>query len=117
MNGATHMDPIWQNNYPSDVPKTIDFQNYHSVIDIFREACEKYSDKVAFSNLGHSISYQELDQLSRDFAAYLENNLKLKKGDRVAIMMPNLLQYPIVLFGILRAGLVVVNTNPLYTPS
>jgi long-chain acyl-CoA synthetase len=109
------MDKLWLKNYPKDVPTEIDFQNYHSVIDIFSEACEKYRHKPAYANLGHVITYDELDKHSRNFAAYLENNLKLKKGDRVAIMMPNLLQYPIVLFGILRAGLIVVNCNPLYT--
>jgi long-chain acyl-CoA synthetase len=110
------MDKIWLKHYSKGVPAEIDFQQYHSVIDIFRESCEKYRYKPAFNNLDHTISYDELDKYSRNFAAYLENNLKLKKGDRVAIMLPNLLQYPIVLFGILRAGLTVVNFNPLYTP-
>ena len=109
------MDKIWLKHYPKDVPAEIDFQQYHSVIDIFRESCEKYRHKPAFTNLGHVITYDELDKLSHHFAAYLENNLHLKKGNRVAIMLPNLLQYPIVLFGILRAGLIAVNVNPLYT--
>ena len=111
------MDKIWLKNYPKDVPAEIDFQQYHSVIDIFKESCEKYRNKPAFMNLGYVITYDELDKLSRNFAAYLENNLQLKKGDRVAIMLPNILQYPIVLFGLLRAGLIAVNFNPLYTPA
>ncbi|HEV2613091.1 MAG TPA: AMP-binding protein [Gammaproteobacteria bacterium] len=111
------MDKIWLKHYPKDVPAEIDFQQYHSVIDIFREACEKYRHKPAFTNLGHVITYDALDNLSRDFAAYLENDLHLKRGDRVAIMLPNLLQYPIVLFGLLRAGCIAVNFNPLYTPT
>lgn len=109
------MEKIWLKHYPSYVPAEIDFENLHSIMDIFTYACEKYRDKPAFVNLDHAISYGELDTYSRYAAAFFTQVLQLKKGDRVAIMLPNLLQYPIVLFGILRAGLTVVNVNPLYT--
>ncbi|MDX2164202.1 MAG: AMP-binding protein [Gammaproteobacteria bacterium] len=111
------MEKIWLKNYPDDVPAEIDFKQLHSILDIFNEACEKYRDKPAFENLHHTITYGELNKQSQNFANYLTQILKLKKGDRVAIMLPNLLQYPIALFGILRAGLIVVNVNPLYTHS
>lgn len=109
------MDHPWQKHYSPGVPNTIDPDAYPSLIELFEHSCREYADFPAFSNLGVRITYAELEEKSRHFAAYLQNNLKLKKGDRVAIMLPNLLQYPVVLFGILRAGLVVVNINPLYT--
>lgn len=105
----------WFHNYPESVPKEIDPNHYNSLIDLFEECFEKYSDLPAFECMGKVISFRELDRLSEQFAAYLQQELKLKKGDRIAIQMPNLLQYPIATFGALRAGLVVVNTNPLYT--
>ncbi|QDW65516.1 long-chain fatty acid--CoA ligase [Luteimonas granuli] len=105
----------WLANYPQGIPAEIDADEYSSIPALLQEAIEKYRDQPAFSNMGVSITYGELDQLSNRFAAYLLEVLKLKKGDRVAIMMPNCLQYPIATFGILRAGLVVVNTNPMYT--
>ena len=89
---------------------------YQSVVHLFDEACRKYSNRVAFENMGVRITYADLDKLSRDFAAYLQGPLGMKKGDRIAIQMPNLLQFPVAFFGALRAGLIVVNTNPLYTP-
>lgn len=89
--------------------------DYASLVDLFEKSCEKYRDRVAFDNMGKEMTYGEVDTLSRDFAAYLQN-LGLKKGDRIAIQMPNLLQFPVAFFGALRAGLIVVNTNPLYTP-
>lgn len=88
---------------------------YNNVIDVFNEACHNYAQRPAFSNLGYEISYAELQRLSTDFASYLSNVLNLQPGTRVAIQMPNVLQYPVVLFGAFKAGLVVVNTNPLYT--
>jgi len=109
------MEKIWLKHYPENVPAEIEFKHLHSILDIFNESCEKYCDKPAFVNLNHTITYGELNQQSQNVANYLTQVLKLKKGDRVAIMLPNLLQYPIMLFGILRAGLVVVNVNPLYT--
>jgi long-chain acyl-CoA synthetase len=105
----------WFKNYPDGVPQEIDPNHYTSLVDLFEECFQKYSDLPAFECMGKAISYRELDKLSLDFAAYLQNELHLKKGDRIAIQMPNLLQYPVVAFGALRAGLVVVNTNPLYT--
>ncbi|WP_200976372.1 AMP-binding protein [Echinicola sp. 20G] len=105
----------WFENYPKSVPKEVDVEAYSSVIGLFEESIQKYGDAVAYECMGKQMSFNELDKLSRDFAAYLQNDLKLKKGERIAIQMPNLLQYPVVMFGALRAGLIVVNTNPLYT--
>lgn len=89
--------------------------HYNNVVDVFNEACHNYAQRPAFSNMGHEISYAELQQLSTDFASYLSNVLNLTPGTRIAIQMPNVLQYPVALFGAFKAGLVVVNTNPLYT--
>ncbi|EHL30154.1 AMP-binding protein [Legionella drancourtii] len=108
------MDKRWFEQYQNGVPHEIDPSQYSSLVALFKESCTKYATNTAYSNLGTDISFAKLNELSRDFAAYLQQ-LKLEKGARVAIMMPNLLQYPVVLFGILRAGYVVVNTNPLYT--
>ncbi len=90
-------------------------QTNHSIVEMFDEACEKYASLSAFSCLGKTISYAELDRLSRQFATYLQHHTTLSPGDRLAVQLPNLLQYPVVLFGALRAGVVIVNTNPLYT--
>ena len=106
----------WFKNYPEGVQHDIKLYDYPSLIELFEESCRKHSGKVAFENMGAQLTFADVDRLSRDFAAYLQNELKLKKGDRIAIQMPNLLQFPIVFFGALRAGLIVVNTNPLYTP-
>ncbi|MEJ7746582.1 MAG: long-chain fatty acid--CoA ligase [Luteimonas sp.] len=105
----------WLANYPAGVPTEIDVDEFPSIPSVLEVAIAKYADRPAFSNLGKTITYAQLDTLSRQFAAYLLGELKLKKGDRVAIMLPNCLQYPIATFGILRAGLTVVNTNPMYT--
>ena len=105
----------WLDNYPEGVPEEIDLNEFESIPDVFEVSLKKYRDNIAFSNMGVSITYGELDRLSRDFAGYLLGELKLKKGDRVAIMLPNCLQYPVALLGVLRAGLTVVNTNPMYT--
>ncbi len=104
----------WLEHYPSHVPAEIDMNQFKSVVDVIDKSCHDYADKVAFVNFGAELTYQQIDDHSRHFGAYLQS-LGLDKGDRVAIMMPNLLQYPIAAFGALRAGLVVVNTNPLYT--
>ncbi|TKB52812.1 long-chain-fatty-acid--CoA ligase FadD [Ferrimonas aestuarii] len=109
------MDKVWLSSYPAGVPQEIDADRYSSVVDLFEQSVSRFSSRDAFINMGRTITYEELDKQSRDFAAYLQQDLKLSPGDRVAIMMPNLLQYPIALFGVLRAGLVVVNVNPLYT--
>lgn len=105
----------WLQSYPPGVPAEIDVDEYRSVVAVFESACEKFRARPAFSNFGKTITYDELDKLSERFAAYLLGELQLKKGDRVALMMPNCLQYPVATFGILRAGLTVVNVNPLYT--
>ncbi|HBV0720057.1 TPA: long-chain-fatty-acid--CoA ligase FadD [Serratia marcescens] len=110
------MDKVWLKRYPADVPAEIDADRYSSLIEMFEHAVQRYADQPAFINMGEVMTFRKLEERSRAFAAYLQNELGLKKGDRVALMMPNLLQYPIALFGILRAGMVVVNVNPLYTP-
>jgi long-chain acyl-CoA synthetase len=106
----------WINNLPEDVPAEIDPNQFSSLVTMFEHSVTKFADQPAFINMGATITYRKLEERSRAFAAYLQNELKLEKGDRVALMMPNLLQYPIALFGVLRAGMVVVNVNPLYTP-
>ncbi|MGQ8774191.1 long-chain-fatty-acid--CoA ligase FadD [Serratia sp. NA_112.1] len=110
------MDKVWLKRYPADVPAEIDADRYSSLVEMFENAVQRYADQPAFMNMGEVMTYRKLEERSRAFAAYLQNELGLQKGDRVALMMPNLLQYPIALFGILRAGMVVVNVNPLYTP-
>jgi long-chain acyl-CoA synthetase len=110
------VDQPWINHLPEDVPAEINVEQYSSLVDMFETAVAKYEDQPAFINMGATLTYRKLEERSRAFAAYLQNELKLEKGDRVALMMPNLLQYPIALFGVLRAGMVVVNVNPLYTP-
>ena len=106
----------WLKNYPENTPEELVFDPRKTLVRILDEAETEYSDNKAFVNFGVSISYQQVAKDSKSFAAYLQNVLGLKKGDRLAIMMPNLLQYPVAVFGALRAGLIVVNVNPLYTP-
>ena len=106
----------WLKNYPENTPEELVFDPRKTLVRILDEAETEYSDNKAFVNFGVSISYRQVAKDSRSFAAYLQNVLGLKKGDRLAIMMPNLLQYPVAVFGALRAGLIVVNVNPLYTP-
>ncbi|WP_156103710.1 long-chain-fatty-acid--CoA ligase FadD [Pectobacterium betavasculorum] len=110
------MEKIWLSRYPADVPAEIDPDRYSSLVDMFENNVRRYADRPAFINMSEVMTFRKLEERSRAFAAYLQNQLKLRKGDRVALMMPNLLQYPVALFGVLRAGLVVVNVNPLYTP-
>ncbi|MBM7454620.1 long-chain acyl-CoA synthetase [Oceanisphaera litoralis] len=105
----------WLHRYPADVPAEIDADKFGSLLDMFEQGVSEFADLPAYSNVGKTLSYRQLDTLSRNFAAYLQQGLKLASGDRIALMMPNLLQYPVCLFGALRAGLVVVNVNPLYT--
>ncbi len=109
------MEKIWLRSYPQGVPEFIDVNEFKSLGQLFEQSCAQYRDRVAYINMGVGITYGELDRLSRDFAAYLQDVLKLPQGARVALMMPNLLQYPVCMFGALRAGYVVVNCNPLYT--
>lgn len=104
----------WLKNYPPGVPANINTDEYPTINDFIDQMCKNYKDRKAFSNMGVEMSYKDVDKYSRQFGAYLQSR-GLKPGDRIALMMPNLLQYPIALFGALRAGLVVVNTNPLYT--
>lgn len=106
---------VWYKHYPKGVPEEIDPHRYKSLVDLLDECIRKYGDLPAFECMGKVISFNELDTLSLDFAAFLQNEAQLQKGDRVALQMPNVLQYPVALLGALRAGLVVVNTNPLYT--
>jgi long-chain acyl-CoA synthetase len=109
------MEKIWLKHYPKGVKPEIDENQFSSLVELFSESCKRWRDQAAFANMGSELTYEDLNYLSADFASFLQNVAGLKKGDRVAIQLPNVLQYPVVLFGILRAGLVVVNTNPLYT--
>jgi long-chain acyl-CoA synthetase len=109
------VDKIWLKSYPVGMSAEIDPDQYLSLPDMFARTVAKFGDRPAFHNLGRTISYNELDRLSRDFAAFLQGLPDMVRGDRVAVMAPNLLQYPVTLFGILRAGMTVVNVNPLYT--
>lgn len=110
------MDKIWLKSYPPGVPADIDVGEFRSLNDIAEQSFRKFADGAAYVQMGRTMSYAELDKESRNFAAWLQKEARLKKGARLAIMLPNLLQYPVVLLGALRAGLTVVNTNPLYTP-
>ena len=105
----------WLASYPAGIPAEIDPGQYRSVAALLEECCDRFRHRPAFTNMGRRLTYDELDRLSAQFAAFLLNDLKLHKGDRVALMMPNVLQYPIAIMGVLRAGLTVVNTNPMYT--
>jgi long-chain acyl-CoA synthetase len=109
------MDKIWLENYPAGIPFEIDPDQFGSVADFFGNIVAQFAAKPAFHNLGCTLSYADVDRLSRDFAAFLQGLPGMAEGERVAIMSPNLLQYPVALFGILRAGMTVVNVNPLYT--
>ena len=106
----------WLKHYPEGTPHLLEFDPRGTLVKLLDESEKKYHDHLAFANFGASIDYTKISQDSRSFAAYLQNVLGLKKGDRIAMMMPNLLQYPVAIFGALRAGLIVVNVNPLYTP-
>jgi long-chain acyl-CoA synthetase len=110
------MEKTWLKNYPTGIPAEINPDQFQSLPDLFEKVAAKFADKPAFHNLGRTISYGELERLSREFATFLQGLPGMTKGDRVAVMAPNVLQYPIALFGILRAGMTVVNVNPLYTP-
>lgn len=110
------LNKVWLNRYPADVPAEINADRYESLVGLFEAAVKRYGDRAAFINMGQQMSFNQLEERSRAFAAWLQQGLGLIKGDRVALMMPNLLQYPVALFGVLRAGMTVVNVNPLYTP-
>ncbi|WP_417544141.1 AMP-binding protein [Marinobacter sp.] len=108
-------EKFYQDKYPASVPRAVDLKKYSSMVDVFNRAVKTYADRPAFSAVGVTLSYRDLDTQSRNFAAWLQNKTDLKPGDRIAVQMPNLTQYPVVVFGAMRAGLIVVNTNPLYT--
>ncbi|TGN41557.1 AMP-binding protein [Marinobacter confluentis] len=108
-------EQFYQDKYPAGVPRHIDLNKYKSMVDVFDQAVKKFADKPAFSAVGATLTYRDLDTQSRNFAAWLQNRTDLKPGDRIAVQMPNVSQYPVVVFGAMRAGLIVVNTNPLYT--
>ena len=110
------MEKVWLKSYPPGVPEEVDINAYSSVTDVFEQAIERFGDKPCFSNLGTTLTYKEMDRYTDQLASYLQSLPGLEKGDRVAIMMPNVLQNPIAIFATLRAGYTVVNTNPLYTP-
>ena len=110
------MEKIWLREYPPGVPAEVDLNEFSSLKDILEKSCQRFSDLPAYSNMGVTLQYRDIDRLSRAFGAWLQQTLGLGKGERVALMMPNVLQYPVALFGVLRAGLIVVNVNPLYTP-
>lgn len=109
------MEQIWLKSYPQGVMKEIELNSYQAVSDILEESFKKYPHSPAFHNMGTTLSYEQIDIASKKFASFLQNDLGMAPGDRVALMMPNILQYPIALFGVLRAGMIVVNVNPLYT--
>src|SRR3546814_643081 len=108
-------DNFWKDKYPVGVSSEINPDEYQNIQAVLKQSCERFADKPAFSNLGKTLTYGELYKLSGEFAAYLQQNTDLQPGDRIAVQLPNLIQYPIVVFGAMRAGLIVVNTNPLYT--
>ena len=110
------MDKVWLKSYPPGMPETIDIDEYQSVAQVFEQAAKKNGPRPAFTNMGSTLTYAEMDKLTAQLAAYLQNLPNMRMGDRVAVMMPNVLQNPIAIFAILRGGFTVVNTNPLYTP-
>src|SRR5688500_12586244 len=116
MNVGAVVEKVWLQEYPPGVPAEADVNFYSSVVDILEKSCNRFRDQPAYECMGAVLSYDEVDRLTQDVASYLQHIVGLAKGDRVAVMMPNLLQYPVAIFGILRAGMVVVNVNPLYTP-
>jgi long-chain acyl-CoA synthetase len=109
------MESVWFKNYPGDAKHEIDPDKYKNIVEVIDEACEKFSSQVAYVNMGVSMTYAEVKEKSDAFARYLTDELEMKKGEVIAIQMPNLLQYPVVLYGAFKAGLIIVNTNPLYT--
>lgn len=109
------MEKIWLKNYPQGVPPDVDLSKYASLYELYEESVQMFKDKKAFTNMGVSLSFQDLDRQVELFASFLQNELKLVKGDRIAIQMPNVLQFPVIAFAAMRCGLTVVNTNPLYT--
>ncbi len=108
-------EKFYQDKYPAGVPREVDLNKYKSMVEVFEQAVKKYADLPAFSAVGATLTYRDLDTQSRNFAAWLQNSTNLKPGDRIAVQLPNVCQYPVVVYGAMRAGMIVVNTNPLYT--
>ena len=108
-------EDFWKDKYPEGIPTEINPDQYPNIQAVLKESCQRVADKPAFTNLGKTLTYGDLYRMSGDFAAWIQNYTELQPGDRIAVQLPNLLQYPVVVFGAIRAGLVVVNTNPLYT--
>lgn len=108
------LNKIWLSSYPTDVPAEIDPDRYSSLVSMFESSVQRYAKRIAYINMGTEITFKQLNELSRNFAAFLQNELKLQKGDRVALILPNILQFSVALWGVFRAGFVVVNVNPLY---
>ena len=106
---------FWKDKYPAGIPADINADEYPNIQAVLKQSCQRFADKPAFSNLGKTLTYGELYELSGHFAAWLQQHTDLQPGDRIAVQLPNVLQYPVVVFGAMRAGLIVVNTNPLYT--
>ncbi|WP_157465973.1 AMP-binding protein, partial [Colwellia sp. TT2012] len=109
------IEDFWKVKYPAGIAADIKPDEYQNIQAVLKQSCQRFADKPAFSNLGKTITYGELYELSGAFAAYLQQHTDLQPGDRIAVQLPNLLQYPVAVFGAIRAGLIVVNTNPLYT--
>ncbi|HET8849013.1 MAG TPA: AMP-binding protein, partial [Marinobacter sp.] len=108
-------EQFYQDKYPAGVTREVDLNKYKNMVDVFEQAVRKFADKPAFTAVGVTLTYRDLDVQSRNFAAWLQSKTDLKPGDRIAVQLPNVTQYPVVVFGAMRAGLIVVNTNPLYT--
>ena len=111
---APNTDGIWYDSYPPDVPREIDVRQYESIVQFFDECTAQFRERVAYVSVGANLTYGELARKATAFAAFLQS-VGVKPGERVAIMLPNAFQYPVALFGVLKAGAVVVNVNPLYT--
>lgn len=109
------MEQFFKEKYPAELPREVDTNQYSTMLDVFEKSVARFADRPAFSGVGVTLTYRDLDHYSRAFAAWLQNETDLQQGDRIAIQMPNIPQYPIAIYGAMRAGLVVVNTNPLYT--
>ena len=109
------MEKIWLKSYPTGVPEQVPTPNFRSIREMVEHSFQEYPDNPAYTNMGTTVTYRELDELSMQFACYLQKTLDMTRGERVAIMLPNIIQYPVAMCGAFRAGLVVVNVNPLYT--
>ena len=109
------MEPVWLNSYPKGVPHEIDLDEFSSVTDVFLQSCAKHKEQPAYTSFDHTVSFGEVERLTKQFATYLQRDLGLKKGDRLAIMLPNVIQYPIAVLSAMRLGLIIVNIDPMYT--